>query len=243
MQDSPGRKRYRVEHVVRAPTPTEAALLEERERAWRAEVDHRARCLPAELVGALAMGLAALALGLAERHAPLVLFGMVATVVLSFALWLLRWRARDEAEGPWDPPEGGWQIRETIVHARSVTGAISGTAGHERWLLFELADGEWFCLAPSALPGAHDARSLAFAELRLAAAWPGGPYLAVHTHGPRLPARGAVGERPRDPSQELELGLEWHPADGELAAEVAGRVSSDSVPPWVRDSVAPRDAA
>lgn len=144
---------------------------------------------------------------------------------------------RTAAKGPYTPPDGGWQVRELVVVARSVVGAASGDEDYVTWLLFEIPGAAWVFFDPACLPEPYAASvaSIARARLRVTMLSPNGVTLAVEASGDPIPHHGA------DLSEDgyadaVERGFVWRPEDEWVKGNADGLVPEAALPAWIREA-------
>ena len=233
MPETPYRTGYRVEQRVRPLTPEEESLVRERLARWRAQREKNEPHPALELSLATAVPACFAAYGAWKGELWMAVIGAIATLFL-VALIVVAARKRRErlaaARGPWHAPEGGWQVCESHLFARSIVGAASGDEDYSQWVLFEIPGGEWFFVEPLSLP--DPSADLAREHVSLARLWPHGVWIAASSTGEPIPRHGAKNTEASYPD-DVENGWVWN--DENAGATELDRVPEGSLPTWIRD--------
>jgi hypothetical protein len=234
------REGYRVEERTRPLSPEEEALVREQRAEWDAEVSRSAFRSSRELVVGLAFAVVVAVVGIVRRSGALVFGGALMTALLAVLVVVARraaGRTIAASKGPWSAPEGGFQIREIVVIARSVVGAASGDEDYVTWLLYEIPGGAWFFVDPLCVPAPSGAsiEALARARLRLTMLSSNGVVLSVEASGDPIPHHGA------DLSSEgyasaMERDFVWAPEDEHWRGNADGLVPEAALPATIREA-------
>jgi hypothetical protein len=147
--------------------------------------------------------------------------------------------------GPWEPPPGGWTVRETHVVARSAVRVPGGDEelGTWTWLLFELPGGDWFYLRVEESYRVNRAEEFAHADLVLTRLSPRGPILDGIVSGEHLAIFDAPEMLSDGYDAAVEAGRTWNPEVtwndemGRRRREDDGLVREQDLPAWVLTAV------
>lgn len=246
---------YRVEHRLRDLTPEEDALARaelEKSRAVRALVEQPHPL--AELGCVVFLGVAGYGVW---QGSLAIMASMVGATLFLLFLELTRAKKRIASwASPWQPPEGGWKMRETRIAARSLVVAVSvypdlviaGERMHDdddtywtNWMLFEIPGGEWFFLELRPRTEVPDGEQvdLAREHVDLNRFWPHGPRASFRTSGATIPRHGAVGTESSF-SDDVERGWLWTPSQVPDDAPLGSWddvVAESALPTWIREIV------
>ena len=170
---------------------------------------------------------------------PVALFvGLMGSVFLAVAIKARSQQRAVPSTTPWDEPPEGFQIRETVLRATAVGVAIDELGDGQTWLIYQLTDGQLFCLEADDTALLTPPSQVAGAEIRLRELVVGdaeaGYLLEQKASEPAIPIYGWTPKDfgDNDIADAVEAGFVWSPPE-----DTEGRIlPASAAPAWMGDA-------